>query len=179
MAAAKASGRVVESDMACSVVLAVLLSLLAPLAFASPDTVARALVPVLRDLRSTLVVERGTSTLSPFSGRDSTLIAVRVGSRVVNMPPDVLDVVNRLIAWKPGVALSAADEEIVTRWVERLHLRISRKLMAERLDPGCDDTCLVEHLLKPGTLFGANGRDRRETRDDLVLEALTEAIEAQ
>ena len=146
-------------------------------ASAHAEGVARALVPVLRELRRSIVVEPGTLPPSPFTGRKSTLIAIRVGLRSLEASPEVLELIDRLLAWKKNQALASSDRVLIVEWVEHLRIKVQRKLAGTAKAGTCDDTCLIEHLTNPGSLFGATRREQREMRDDLLLEALIEVVD--
>lgn len=150
---------------------------------AQPEVVARALVPILKDLRQAtrqqVVVEPGTLPPSPFSGRNSTLVAVTIGKRSVELAPAVIEALDRLAAWDVREPLSAGDQQIVRDWVEELRVAIMGRMAARGTSVGCDDECLVQHLTKPSTLLGATREEQVETRNDIMLDALVDAVTGQ
>ena len=148
---------------------------------AQAEMVPRALVPFLKDLRQTaqqpqLVVEPGTLPPSPITGRNSTLVAIRIGTRSVELDPKVVEVIDRLAAWDVREPLGAADQQIVGEWVDELRVALLARLAARGTGVGCDDECVVRHLTKPSTLLGETREEQVEMRNELLLNALIEAV---
>jgi hypothetical protein len=156
------------------------LATLALAAQPAAEKVAGALVPLLKDARanrpSELTVEPGTAPPSPFTGRNSTLIAITIGERTIHLAPEVNETINRLIAWNVREPLPAGDREVVIDWIEELRIDVMGRLAAREKGVGCDDDCLVQHLTRPGPLFGNSREEQVETRNALLLEALIEAV---
>jgi hypothetical protein len=140
---------------------------------------ARALVPLLKDVRATVEprvsVESGTLPPSPFTGRSSTLFAVTIGVRSRQIDEHVVEAMDRLLAWDPGQPLTAGDRALVERWLDQLEGKVLARLFTAGLPVACDEVCVVQRLTNPDSVFGTSARDRQETRDDLLLEALIEA----
>lgn len=141
---------------------------------------ARALVPLLKDVRqsigSRLIVEPGTLPPSPITGRNSTLVAFKMFRRSVEVTPSVVEAMDRLLGWDQQRPLEPANHVLMEEWVENLRVKVLGRLAAGGKGVGCDDACLVGHLTKPGALFGNTRRERQEARDDLLLTALSDAV---
>ena len=147
----------------------------------TPEEVAQSLVPLLRDVRRSieprLTVEPGTASPSPITGQNSTLIAVRVGRRSIDVEPEVIEAMDRLLAWNRRQALSAGDRVLVEAWLEALRVKVLAKLAASGKAVDCDDACVLRHLTGDGELFGRTKSEQRETRNELLLSALAEAVD--
>ncbi|HUE84822.1 MAG TPA: penicillin acylase family protein [Vicinamibacterales bacterium] len=141
---------------------------------------ARALVPLLRDVRARIeprvTVEPGTLPPSPFTGRNSTLFAVRIGVRSRDVDEEVVKAMDRLLRWDTRQPLGAEDRTLVERWLEVLQVKVLSRLAAAGLPVECDQVCVVQRLTNPDSVFGANAREQQEARDDVLLEALIEAV---
>ena len=146
----------------------------------APEVVARALVPLLKDARANrqpeLTVSPGSAPPSPFSGRNSTLVAVTIGRRVVQLPPEADALINRLLAWDVREPLPASDRDLVVDWIEELRIDVMARLAEKEKGVGCDDQCLLGHLTQPGPLFGESRAEQVETRNVMLLEAIVEAV---
>jgi hypothetical protein len=144
---------------------------------------ARALVPLLKDVRARIepriVVEPGTVPPSPLTGRSSTLFAVRIGVRSRQVDQAVVQAMDRLLAWKPDQPLAAEDLALVARWLDELSVKVLGRLAAARLATDCDQVCVVQRLTNPDSVFGATAREQQDARDDILLEALIEAVKEQ
>jgi hypothetical protein len=113
---------------------------------------------------------------SPITGRQSTLFAVRIGIRSRQLDEKVVQAMDRLLRWDTRQPLGAEDHALVERWLEALQVKVLARLAAARLPVACDVECVVQRLTNPDSVFGASGKDRQEARDDLLLQALVEAV---
>jgi hypothetical protein len=169
-------------------VVVALLSWVIPLAGASPaasivqdgNVAARALVPLLKDVRAgvqpQISVEPGALPASPFTGRNSTLFAVRIGVRSREVDEKVVQAMDRLLRWDARQPLSASDGDLVDRWVDELQVKVLGRLAAAGLPVECHEVCAVQRLTNPDSVFGVNAKEQKEARDDILLEALIEAV---
>ena len=162
-------------------VVALALPLASSVAQPHLDAAARELMPLLKDIREQikprLSVEPGTLPPSPITGRSSTLFAVRVGIKSVDVPPRVVEGIDRLLKWDQRQPLNSTDAVWVERVVEEVQVDLMGLLVASGREPGCDEKCVIEHLTNPGALFGPTSRERRERRDELLLNALIDIAE--
>ena len=145
------------------------------------DTWARTLAPLLADIRAELKrnvsVGPGTLPPSPFTGRRAVIAAVRVGWRGVDVQPEVVEAMDRLLKWhKSKGALPEEDRPLVERWVEGLRVRVLARLAARQQATDCDDRCVGAHLTQPEALFQGSARQRREERDDVLLDTFSRAV---
>lgn len=145
------------------------------------EIAARALVPLLADVRRNLDprldVGPGSLPPSPFTGRRSTLFAVRVGMDTVELEKEVLDAMDRLVAWNRKAALPVDDRALVGRWLDQLQVKVLARMAATGRPIECDHACVVLRVTNPDTLFGATRLEQREARDTVLLEAFAEAVE--
>ena len=165
-----------------------LLSCVIPQAVASPAVsivqdvavAARALVPLLKDVRARIEprieVEPGTLPPSPITGRNSTLFAVRIGVRSRQVDENVVEAMDRLLRWDPRQPLSAGDRDLVERWLNELQAKVLARLAAARLVVACDEVCVVQRLTNPDSVFGPTAKEQQEARDEILLQALVDAV---
>jgi hypothetical protein len=147
---------------------------------APPEPVVRALAPVLKDARahipSRVTVEPATLPPSPITGRNSTLVAFRIGKKAMSLEQDVIDLIDRLLAWDSKQPLPQADRAVVMEWIESLRADISSRLSARGGGKSCDNDCLIANLTDPGSIFGASRNEQVETRNEVLLTTLSEAV---
>jgi hypothetical protein len=144
------------------------------------EVVARELVPLLVDVRrnieSKATVQPGTLPPSPFTGRNSTLFAIRIGFRTLEVEPKVVEAIDRLLRWDRQQPLAGEDRALVERWIESIRGKLLGRLAARGTGVGCDDDCLIRHLTEPGELFGRTRLEQRDGRNELLLDALVDAV---
>ena len=142
---------------------------------------ARSLVPLLKDVRKEfgprVTVEPGTLPPSPFTGRNSTLVAVRIGVTERHIDQKVVDAIDGLLRWNMRQPLSEADAQLVDRWLDALRTNVLAKLAAAGVREPCDEVCVVQRLTNPDGVFGDTRRLQQETRNDILLEAMIDAVE--
>jgi hypothetical protein len=141
---------------------------------------AQSLVPLLQGVRERIgpriEVAPGTLPPSPITGRNSTLFAVRIGVRSRQVNEAVVQAMDRLLRWKPDQPLATEDQELVARWLDALSVKVVGRLVAAGSAVTCDRVCVVQRLTSPDTVFGATAKEQQEARDDILLEALIEAM---
>ena len=144
------------------------------------NAAARALVPLLKDVRASvqpqISVGPGELPPSPFTGRNSTLFAVRIGVRSRQIDEKVVQAMDRLLRWDTRQPLDASDRDLVDRWLDELEVKVLGRLAAAGLPVECNEVCVVQRLTNPDSVFGVNAREQKEARDDILLEALIEAV---
>jgi hypothetical protein len=121
-------------------------------------------------------VEPGSLPPSPITGRSSTLFAVRIGIRSRQVDERVVEAMDRLLMWDMRQPLGNDDRDLVARWLDELEVKVLARLAAAGLPVACDEVCVVQRLTNPDSVFGASAKDRQEARDDLLIEALIEAV---
>lgn len=172
--------------MAGSVVL--LLTLLpgvvapAGAAQAAPDVekAARTLVPLLKGVRERLqprvTVQPGTLPPSPFTGQQSTVAAVQVGKTEVQVDEGVRQALDRLLAWNRQLEPETADATLFVYWLDRVRVKAASVRPPGSTSIECDTACAIERFTKPGEAFGDTRKSREDMRDQLLLEALIDAV---
>ncbi len=139
---------------------------------------ARALVPLLKDVRAHAqpgpTVRPGSVPNSPFTGTQTTLFAFTLSKRSVAVDPRVVTAMNRLLDWN----IASENEEnaaLFDKWLIELEARSSGTM---RLSGGglCDVNCVVSRMTTLDETWGSSPRNRAETRDELLLEALRVAV---
>lgn len=143
-----------------------------------PDTVAaaRILVPLLKSVKQRwqprLGVGPGPSSPSPFTGRQSTVVSVGVGKQEVPVDPKVSSAVDQLLSWKIGSADDSAATVLFDHWLEQLTVSAAAVGLRD-----CDSACLMARFPKPDGVFGRSRAQREQTRDQLLIDALTAAVD--
>lgn len=146
---------------------------------AAPDTItaAKALVPLLDSVRQRLqprvgITGPGDPPPSPFTGRQSTVVSVGVGKRDADVDPRVVKAIAQLQEWKIGREDQTAEAVLFDHWLGQLTVRAA---MVGLLD--CDASCVVSRFPKPDEAFGRSRHEREEMRDQLLLDALSAAVD--
>lgn len=137
---------------------------------------ARALVPLLEGVRGRLrprtVVEPGTPPPSPFTGTQTTLLSFKVGKRETPIDPKVSKAMEELLAWKIGATDETRPAVLFDHWLTQLSVKSA---LIGLLD--CDAACVVERFTSPDATFGQTQTERDEMRDQLMLDALSAAVD--
>ncbi len=143
----------------------------------STEAAARALVPLLSGVRERIETTRwtlsqGSLPPSPFTGRQSQIVALTLGRRPVELDPKTRAAMEQLQGWDVGTPGPAAV--LFDHWLTALKLRGAG---LKTPPSACDSTCAVELFTNPGEAFGSSPREREALRDQLLYEALLVAIE--
>lgn len=145
---------------------------------APPDTItaARVLIPLLDSLkarlRPRLGVGAGDPPPSPFTGTQTTVVSVGVGKRTSEENQRLLKGIEQLQRWTVGDQRQAAEAVLFDHWLGQLTLKATIVGLRD-----CDSACLVERFPKPDAAFGKSRREREETRDRLLQDALANAMD--
>ncbi len=169
--------------LVATIVLGGLLATTAPQALAqdtpmTTEAAAKALVPLLGGVRERVDASRwslgpGSLPPSPFTGRQSQIVALTLGRSPVAVDPKVRKAMDQLQAWNIG-GPPGPEAVLFGHWLNALQLRGA----GLKTPPApCDTTCVVELFTSPGEKFGSGQRQREEMRDRLLLEALVVAVE--
>ncbi len=140
---------------------------------------ARALVPLLKDVRTHAqpgaTVKPGTVPDSPFAGTQTTLFAFTVSKRAVPVDLRVVTAMNQLLDWNIGASGNEHLAQLFDRWLIELE---ARSTGAMRLTGGglCDVNCVVKRMTTLDETWGRSPRNRADTRDELLLDALKVAV---
>ncbi len=149
-----------------------------------PDTesAARALVPLLKSVKRRLdsqwQLQQGSLPNSPFTGRQSTIVALSLGKGPVKVDPEVTRGLNQLLAWKIGETAPDAPEAVLfAHWLAQLGVRSAMVGDPAAAAEACDSACVVERFTTPDARSARTEREREELRDQILLEALAAAVE--
>lgn len=160
------------------VALATLMMMPLPGAAQAPDTptAARALVPLLKGiqqrLRPRLGVGRGEPQPSPFTGTMTTIVSFGISKKEVPVDPKVVKAIDRLQAWKIDAQDQTAEAILFDHWLTQLTVKAAHVGLLN-----CDAACVVQKFTEPDEAFGRSKKEREEMRDQLLLEALADAVE--
>jgi hypothetical protein len=142
--------------------------------------VARELAPLLRGIErrlpSELAVRPGQLPPSPFSGQRATLFAFRVSKERPELYESTEAAIKELLDWQAAPAKHPNTAPLAGLWMERLMVHVGDAIAGTADVPECDLTCTVSQLGDPGDAFGESPKERQETRDLILLQALAEAV---
>jgi hypothetical protein len=146
----------------------------------APDTptAAHALVPLLKDvkarLRPRVGIVPGNPQPSPFTGTQTTLFSIGIGKRSVPVDPKVAKAIDQLLAWKIDAAdgSQTADAVLFDHWLTQLTVKAAAVGVLN-----CDAACVVAKFTAPDEAFGKSRNEREEMRDQLLLDALADAVD--
>jgi hypothetical protein len=140
---------------------------------------ARSLIPLLEGVRrrtqSRVDVQRGTVPDSPFAGTQTTLFAISLGKRSVAVDPQVVKAMDRLLAWEPGNRAAEVEAALFDEWLDWLTVKTSALATRKGLVL-CDARCVTQTMTQLDETWGSSASERAEFRDQLLLDALTEAV---
>ena len=145
---------------------------------------ARELVPLLRGIErrlpSEVAVRPGALPPSPFSGQRATLFAFRVTKERRLLTESTEQAVKDLLAWQKSPGQHPATAPLAGAWTEYLVAAVEELIAGSDVEPrSCDLSCAVSLLADPSDAFGQTPRERQETRDVILLEALALAAADQ
>jgi hypothetical protein len=145
---------------------------------AQRNEAARALVPLLKQVRQraqgSVTVQPGTVPDSPFAGTQTTLFAFSL-SRSVPVDARVVAAMDRLIGWPIDDADAADTGRLFDQWLGELQVKNTGAVLL-RGGPPCDVACVAKRMTTLDESWGASPKGRAESRDQLLLDALTAAV---
>ncbi len=140
---------------------------------------ARTLIPLLRDVRkratSSVAVGPGSVPDSPFAGTQTTLFAFTISKRNVPVDPRVVAAMDRLIAWQIDDPNAVETGRLFDQWLGSLMEENMGSVLIRGGGP-CDLACMTRRMATLDESWGANPRERAETRDGTLLDALIAAL---
>lgn len=155
------------------------LTIMPPVGLAqAPDTptAARALVPLLKDvkarLRPRVGIVPGEPQPSPFTGTQTTLFSIGIGKRSVPVDPKVAKAIDQLLAWKIDDPSQTAEAVLFDHWLTQLTVKAATVGVLN-----CDAACVIARFAAPDEAFGKTPKEREEMRDQLLLDALAAAVD--
>jgi hypothetical protein len=143
---------------------------------------ARSLIPLLEDVKekakARYQVERGSVPDSPFAGTQTTAVAITIGRK--NAPPDpqVITAMEQLLEWEPGDRSATEQAALFDAWLAQLSRRASA-IATKRGLVSCDTDCVVKTMTALDEGWGTAERQRPENRDQVLLDAFTEAVKGK
>jgi len=143
---------------------------------AQRNEAARVLVPLLKDVRrraqAPVEMRPGTVPDSPFAGTQTTLFAFTISQRSVPVDARVVAAMDRLIAWQIDDPTAADTARLFDRWLGALMEKNTGAVLIQGRGP-CDVACMAQRMATLDESWGASPRGRAETRDQVLLDALT------
>jgi hypothetical protein len=144
----------------------------------APDTptAAHALVPLLKDvkarLRPRVGIVPGNPQPSPFTGTQTTFFSIGIGKRSVPVDPKVAKAIDQLLAWNIADPSQTAGAVLFDHWLTQLTVKA-----AAVGELNCDAACVIAKFTAPDEAFGKSQKEREEMRDQLLLDALADAVD--
>lgn len=149
-------------------------------AIAARAEAARNLVPLLEDVKqratAAVNVTPGGAPDSPFAGTQTTLLSFTI-RRNTPVDPQVVQAMDRLLKWTPGDQSDEAQAALFDEWLAQLSRRATGLKLRDTTGV-CDTTCVIQTMTRLDETWGERMRDRAETRDNVLLDALTDAVKA-
>lgn len=143
---------------------------------AQRNAAARVLLPLLRDVRTRaqrpVEVKPGTVPDSPFAGTQTTLFAFTVSQRSAPVDARVVAAMDRLIAWQVDDPAASETGRLFDRWLGALMEKTTGAVLVQGRGP-CDLACMTQRMTTLDESWGASPRGRADTRDAVLLDALT------
>jgi hypothetical protein len=139
---------------------------------------ARSLIPLLEDVKEKATaryqVGKGSVPDSPFAGTQTTAVAITIGKKNTPVDPQVVQAMERLLAWEPGDRGAAEEAALFDAWMAELSRRAST-IATKRGLVSCDTDCVVKTMLSLDDGWGAE-KQRSDNRDQMLLDAFTDAV---
>jgi hypothetical protein len=140
---------------------------------------ARHLIPLLEPVKekasARYQVEKGSVPDSPFTGTQTTLFAVTLGKKNQPVDPQVVQAMERLLAWEPGNRSATEEAALFDAWMAELSKRTS-SIATKRGIVACDTGCVVQTVTALDEAWGKDERERSQNRDQLLYESFVDAV---
>jgi hypothetical protein len=140
---------------------------------------ARSLIPLLKDVKEKAVaryeVGRGSVPDSPFTGTQTTAVAIAIGKKNTPVDPQVVQAMEQLLEWEPGDRSDAEQAALFDAWLAQLSRRAST-IATKRGQVSCDTDCVVKTMTSLDDGWGSAEKQRPENRDQVLLETFTDAV---
>ena len=140
---------------------------------------ARTLIPLLQDVKEKATaryqVGRGSVPDSPFTGTQTTAVAITIGKKNVPVDPQVVQAMDKLLGWEPGDRSATEEAALFDEWLSQLSRRASA-IATKRGQVSCDTDCVVKTMTSLDDGWGSAEKQRPENRDQVLLETFTEAV---
>jgi hypothetical protein len=143
---------------------------------------ARTLIPLLEEVKDKATaryqVGRGSVPDSPFTGTQTTAVAITIGKKNVPVDPQVVQAMDKLLGWEPGDRSATEEAALFDEWLVQLSRRAST-IATKRGQVSCDTDCVVKTMTSLDDGWGSAEKQRPENRDQVLLETFTEAVKGK
>ena len=140
---------------------------------------ARSLIPLLKDVKEKAVarydVGRGSVPDSPFTGTQTTAVAITIGKKNTPVDPQVVQAMEHLLEWEPGDRTDVEQAALFDAWLAQLSRRAST-IATKRGQVSCDTDCVVKTMTSLDDGWGSAEKQRPENRDQVLLETFADAV---
>lgn len=139
---------------------------------------ARSLIPLLEGVKEKAQarydVGKGSVPDSPFTGTQTTAVAITIGKKNTPPDPEVVRALERLLQWEPGNRADAEQAALFDTWLAALSRRASA-MATKRGLVSCDTDCVVDMMTELDDRWGSE-KQRSDDRDQALLDAFVEAV---
>jgi hypothetical protein len=143
---------------------------------------ARMLIPLLEEVKGKATaryqVERGSVPDSPFTGTQTTAVAITIGKRSTPVDPKVVQAMDKLLEWEPGDRSATEEAALFDAWLGQLSRRASA-IATKRGQVSCDTDCVVKTMTSLDDGWGSAEKQRPDNRDQVLLETFAEAVKGK
>ena len=140
---------------------------------------ARSLIPLLEPVKDKATqryqVEKGSVPDSPFTGTQTTAVAVTVGKKNQPVDPQVVKAMEKLLDWEPGDRSAKEEAALFDAWMAELSKRAS-SIATKRGIVACDAGCVVQTMTALDDAWGKDARERSANRDQLLYDTFVDAV---
>ena len=140
---------------------------------------ARSLIPLLEPVQEKATqryqVEKGTVPDSPFTGTQTTAVAVTIGRKNQPVDPQVVRAMEKLLDWEPGDRSAKEESALFDAWMAELSKRAS-SIATKRGIVACDTGCVVQTITALDDAWGKDARERSANRDQLLYDTFVDAV---
>ena len=140
---------------------------------------ARSLIPLLEDVKEKAAaryqVERGSVPDSPFTGTQTTAVAISIGKKNTPVDPQVVKAMEQLLEWEPGDRSDIEQAALFDAWLVQLSRRASA-IATKRGLVSCDTDCVVKTMTSLDDGWGSAERQRPDNRDQVLLDTFIDAV---
>ena len=140
---------------------------------------ARSLIPLLEPVKDKATqryqVEKGSVPDSPFTGTQTTAVAVTVGRKNQPVDPQVVKAMEKLLDWEPGARSAKEEAALFDAWMAELSKRAS-SIATKRGIVACDAGCVVQTMTALDEAWGKDARERSANRDQLLYDTFVDAV---
>jgi hypothetical protein len=140
---------------------------------------ARSLIPLLEPVKEKATqryqVEKGSVPDSPFTGTQTTAVAVTIGRKNQPVDPQVVKAMEKLLDWEPGDRSAKEETALFDAWMAELSKRAS-SIATKKGIVACDTGCVVQTVTALDDAWGKDARERSANRDQLLYDTFVDAV---